>query len=491
MAADETAVAEPGSVGNRSRAGSGAGTGTGTGAGTGAGPVAWTNLVDGPAAARSRPRSPSLGQVVGRFVAANLLAVALLMAGSVWASQEAAQQEAIADARHTTDLIAALVVEPNLDERLVTGDPEAVTDLDTVLRDRLAAADVIRVKIWTPDGDIVYSDEPRLIGRNFPLGSDDLEALRDGVTGAELSDLSRPENQFERSSGRLLEVYRAIATPAGQPLLLETYSGYRDATARQADIWYRFAPISVAVLLALLAVQLPLASRMVSQVRATARERELLQARSLDASTEERRRIAGSLHDGIVQDVSASSLLLAGAADRLRESPPSGAPQEVAEVLSEASVALRESVGSLRSLLVEIYPANLERAGLVSALADLAARLRPRGIDVTISVPDQLDVPLETATLLFRTAQEALLNVVKHAHARRVEVTLSETPDALVLEVTDDGAGFDLPATLSRQRGGHLGLSLLADLAAGGGATLDMLTAPGAGTCLRLTVPRT
>ena len=204
-----------------------------------------------------------------------------------------------------------------------------------------------------------------------------------------------------------------------------------------------------------------------------------------------RRRIAGSLHDGIVQDVSASSLLLAGAADRLRESPPSGAPQEVAEVLSEASVALRESVGSLRSLLVEIYPANLERAGLVSALADLAARLRPRGIDVTISVPDQLDVPLETATLLFRTAQEALLNVVKHAHARRVEVTLSETPDALVLEVTDDGAGFDLPATLSRQRGGHLGLSLLADLAAGDGATLDMLTAPGAGTCLRLTVPRT
>ena len=471
-------MAEPGSVDSRSDAGSGAGS------------VVWTNLVDGPAAARSRPRSPSLGKVVGRFVAANLLAVALLMAGSVWASQEAAQQEAIADARHTTDLLATLLVEPNLDERLAVGNTEAIAALDTVLRDRLADADVIRVKIWTPEGDIVYSDEPRLIGRNYPLGSEDLEALSDRITGAELSDVSRPENQFERSFGRLLEVYRGIHTPAGEPLLLETYSSYQEATARQADIWYRFAPISVAVLLALLAVQLPLASRMVSQIRATARERELLQARALDASTEERRRIAGSLHDGIVQDVSASSLLLAGAADRLRESPPSGPPQEVAEVLTEASVALRESVGSLRSLLVEIYPANLERAGLVSALADLAARLRPRGIEVTISVPERLDVPLETATLLFRTAQEALLNVVKHAHARHVEVTLSETPDALVLEVTDDGAGFDLPAALSSQRGGHLGLTLLADLAAGDGATLDMLTAPGAGTCLRLTVPR-
>ena len=455
------------------------------------GPATWTNLVDGPAAARSRPRPPSLGRVVGRFVVANLVAVTLLMAGSVWASQEAAQNEAIADARHTTDLLATLLVVPNLQDGLTAGDPGAVAALDDVLRDRVAAADVIRVKIWTPDGDIVYSDQPRLIGENFPLGDDDLEALRDGVTRAELSDLSRPENQFERSAGRLLEVYRAIRTPGGQPLLLETYSAYKDATARQVDIWYKFAPISVAVLLALLAVQLPLARRMVSQLRATGREREQLQARALDASTEERRRIAGSLHDGIVQDVSASALLLAGAADRLRESPPSGPPEEVSAVLAEASVALRESVSSLRSLLVEIYPPNLDRAGLSSALADLAARLRPRGIDVRIDVPDRLHIPLETATLLFRSAQEALLNVVKHAGARHVEVTVREAPDdALVLEVTDDGSGFDLPATLSRPRGGHLGLGMLADLAAAGGATLDMLTAPGAGTRLRLTVPR-
>ncbi len=453
-------------------------------------PAEWTNLVDGPAAARSRPRPTSLGRVVGRFVAANLIAVALLMAGSVWASQEAAQNEAIADARHTTDLLATLLVVPNLDPGLVTSDPRAVAALDAVLQDRLAAADVIRVKIWTPAGDIVYSDDPRLIGLNYPLGNDDLQTLRDGVTRAELSDLSRPENQFERSFGRLLEVYRAIRAPDGQPLLLETYSSYQEATARQADIWYRFAPISVAVLLALLAVQLPLARRMVTQLRATGREREQLQARALDASTEERRRIAGSLHDGIVQDVSASALLLAGAAERLRESPPSGPPEEVAAVLAEASVALRESVGSLRSLLVEIYPPNLDRAGLSSALADLAARLRPRGIDVRIDVPDRLEIPLETATLLFRTAQEALLNVVKHAGAHNVEVTVSEAADALVLEVTDDGAGFDLPATMRTPRGGHLGLGVLADLAAAGDATLDMLTAPGAGTCLRLTVPR-
>ena len=144
-------------------------------------------------------------------------------------------------------------------------------------------------------------------------------------------------------------------------------------------------------------------------------------------------------------------------------------------MLGQASTALRESVGSLRSLLVEIYPPNLERAGLHSALADLAARLRPRGIDVRISVPDQLDLPLDTATLLFRTAQEALLNIVKHARARhRRGDRHASCPDALVLEITDDGVGFDLAATLSRPRSGHLGLSVLADLARPHGATLDV-----------------
>jgi signal transduction histidine kinase len=229
---------------------------------------------------------------------------------------------------------------------------------------------------------------------------------------------------------------------------------------------------------------------MVAQLRASQQERELLQARALDTSTEERRRIAGSLHDGIVQDVSASSLLVAGAADQLRERTADGSGREVVEVLDQAALALRESVGSLRSLLVEIYPANLERAGLSSALADLAARLRPRGIDVRISVPDRLDLPLESATLLFRTAQEALLNIAKHAGAHTVEVTVTELPERLVLEIGDDGVGFDLASALRRPRSGHLGLSVLTDLAVAGGGSLDVRTAVGAGTSMRLEVPR-
>jgi two-component system, NarL family, sensor kinase len=448
----------------------------------------WISLVDG-RAAPGRPRAPSVGRVVGRFVLANLIAVVLLLAGSVWASREAAKTESIADARHATDLIATLMIEPNVDERLVTVDPASVAAMDRVVRPRMASADVVRVKIWTPDGKVVYSDEPRLVGRHYSVSDDKVDALQDGVTRAELSDLGAPENVYERSFGELLEVYRRIEAPDGQRLVLEAYYTYEEATERQVDIWLKFAPISVVVLLTLLAMQLPLAHRMVAQLRTSQHERELLQARALDTSTEERRRIAGSLHDGIVQDVSASSLLVAGAADQLRDGATDPDARRVAEVLGQASAALRESVGSLRTLLVEIYPPNLERAGLESALADLAARLRPRGIDVRIDVPEALDLPLETATLLFRTAQESLLNIAKHARATTVEVTVTQHPDRLLLEITDDGVGFDLPMALRKPRVGHLGLSVLADLAAAHGASLDIGTATGAGTSLRLEVP--
>ncbi|MGY1680099.1 sensor histidine kinase [Geodermatophilus sp. SYSU D01176] len=450
----------------------------------------WVVLGDGGTAARARPASPSVGRVVRRFVLANLAAVVLLLAGGLWAGVEAAEDEALVDARRTTDLLADVLVQPLVDDRLLAGDPAAIAAVDAALRDGLAQTAVLRVKIWTPDGRVVYSDEARLIGSTYPFDDVDQQTLRDGVTRAAVSDLSRPENRFEPSGGRLLEVYGLIEGPTGEPLLLETYSVYEEATERRFEIWAQFAPISMIVLLTLVAVQLPLAWRMATQLRATQRERELLQARALDVSTEERRLIAGSLHDGIVQDVSASALLVARAADDLRAGPVDARDRQVVEVLGQAAGALRESVGSLRSLLVEIHPPTLEQAGLPGALADLAARLRPRGIDVDLTVAEDLEAGPGTAALLLSTVQEALRNVVKHARSRSVAVTVEQRPGRLVLQVSDDGVGFDVAAVVDRSRTGHLGLRLLADRAAAEGATLAVRTAPGAGTTLRLEVPR-
>ena len=452
------------------------------------GPLSFS-LVEGTGApARRRLGLPPVGHVVGRFVIANLVVVTLLFGGSVWATRQAATEEAIADARRATELLAALVVEPNLDSGLADGDPEAVAALDAALRGRLDAAAVSRLHVWREDGTIVYSDDARLIGERLPAG-EELPTVEEGTTRAAVTDGSRPEHQLDGTTGQVLEVYRQVRDPAGRVLLLETHSSYDEATARQVDIWWQFAPISLTVLLALLALQLPLASRMLAKVRAEQREREALQVRALESSDEERRRIAASLHDGIVQDVSAAALLVAGAADQLRDTSGRHSAQDVAAVLGEAAAALRGSAGSLRSLLVEIYPPNLQRAGLASALADLADRLRSRGIDVQVRVPDELELPLDAAALLFRVAQETLQNVAKHSGACSVEVTVTRLADSVALDVRDDGAGFDLGATLARSRGGHLGLDLLTDLAGAADAGLDIRTAPGEGTHVRLEVP--
>jgi two-component system NarL family sensor kinase len=439
----------------------------------------WVRLADGTGPAPARRPPPSARRVLARFVLGNIVTVALLMVGIVWASGRAAESESLAGARMTTDLLASVVVEPALPPDLATADQEALDAFDRKIRPAAVAVGLVRMKIWSPDGRIVYSDEPRLIGDRFPLGEEQTEALAGGPTASEVSDLDQRENRFERSPGRLVEVYRRIQTRDGQPLLFETYSSYENATSRQVSIFLTFAPISTTALLLLLLVQLPLADRMMRQLRDGEQERLELLARAADASSDERRRIAGSLHDGIVQDLAAASLIISGATEGRRVSDESA--------LKAAGRAVRDSVTALRSLLIEIYPPHLSKAGLPPALHNLVSRLLPYGVEAHVEVADDLEPPPDVAALVFRVAQEALINIARHARARHVTVAVRREDDGVELLIIDDGTGFDAPS--AHRESGHFGLRVLTDLAREAGATLDLATAPGAGTAVRLRVP--
>ncbi len=299
---------------------------------------------------------------------------------------------------------------------------------------------VVRVKLWTSTGRIVYSDEPQLVGAIYPLGADEQEALETGVSRADVSDLSAPENRFERSAGPLLEVYLPVHTPSGTPLLFETYSRYSSVKARTREVWLAFAPITFGSLLLLQIVQVPLAG---------------------------------------------ASFVLAGAADR---AGATGAA-ELSGPLDRAADGLRRSIRALRSLLVEIYPPNLRTAGLAAALSDLVAPLPSRGAEARLDLPAVVDLPEPVEALIFRVAQEAVRNVTTHAGARAVVVRLTVSATCAVLTVTDDGVGFDPAAVGARPASGHLGLTVLRDLAAHAGADLRLDSAPGQGTSVRLEVP--
>lgn len=173
---------------------------------------------------------------VAQFLAAGLVTLVVVVVATSALSRSAADEEAIADARSLTWVLAQSVAQPEIPTGLVDGDAAAIDRLDRTALDRLLVGDVLRVKLWDADGTVLYSDRTELIGAVYPLGDDELEVLAHGGTEAELSDLGRPENRFERAlGGDLLEVYTRIESPEGEPLLFEAYLGVDDIRQSRAD----------------------------------------------------------------------------------------------------------------------------------------------------------------------------------------------------------------------------------------------------------------
>ena len=411
-----------------------------------------------------------------RYVASALLAVVLVSLLGVWLFRRAGEAEAIRDAKDQTRIAAEGSVEPAVTDRLVRGDPKALAAVDRVVQERvlsdpLQRSSIARVKIWDSSGRIVYSDEPRLIGARYAMSAEDLAAFREQRVSAEVSDLSKPENRFERRFGRLLEVYLPIHTPSGAALRYETYYRSSFISARARRISRQFAPVMLGALALLVLIQLPLAWRLARRVQSGQDEREQLLRRAVEASDVERRRIARDLHDGVVQDLAAVSYSLTAAADE--------APQPYGDQLRTAAAETRHGLRQLRTLLVEIYPPELHRAGLEAALADLASASQARGIETALEVEPELGLGRETEGLFFRVAQEALRNVVKHAGARHVRIDVGRADGRARLSVVDDGRGFD-PATPPGRE--HFGVAMLAGLVRDAGGELSVESAPERGT---------
>jgi two-component system, NarL family, sensor kinase len=143
------------------------------------------------------------------------------------------------------------------------------------------------------------------------------------------------------------------------------------------------------------------------------------------------------------------------------------------------------TIKELRSLLVEIYPPDLHRTGLEAALADLTAAFESRGLKGSLDLPAEVSLPAEPEALIFRVAQEALRNTASHAHANNVAVRLRIADHEAIISVSDDGRGF-VPEAVT---GSHFGLRMLGDLARDAGGRLELISAPGACTTIRLAVP--
>jgi signal transduction histidine kinase len=144
----------------------------------------------------------------------------------------------------------------------------------------------------------------------------------------------------------------------------------------------------------------------------------------------------------------------------------------------------------LRTLLVDLYPAERRTDGLGASLEVLTRPLSERGVAVSVDVAIDEQLPQDTAEIVYRAAQEALRNVDRHAAARTASVRLRDDDGNLLLVVADDGRGMSADDLRARHAAGHMGLALLADGVAARGGALTIESEPGSGTSVRLSLPR-
>lgn len=405
----------------------------------------------------------------------NVVALVGVSAGVVAISWVIARNEAVRDAEVTAQAVARTIVAPLATEEFHDKNPKAMAMMDQVMEHRSRDGSISHIKVWADAGNghgtVLWSDEP-LAGQVFELEEEEYAVFGTNDTVSGITELAA-ENRLEHAEGRLVEVYTGLTDAAGAPLLLEIYVATGDLSTSTRALIAEFLPLPIIALIALSLATMPLAVKLAHRVdRGQGHQRRLL-VNAVWSSDRERRRIAQDLHDGVVQDLAGIGYSLDSEAQRL----PAG--EALRLHLEQLGDILRRDLASLRTMMADIYPPDLETKGLARAVRDLAVQPSlPPGL-VRVEIDDPLRPHAVTDRLAYRTIREALGNAVKHAQASSVLIRLGQDDTHLTFEVIDDGVGFD-PA--SGGPAGHLGLRLSSEMAADAGGSLHIESSAGAGT---------
>jgi signal transduction histidine kinase len=431
---------------------------------------------------RTTPATPSVvRQAVVRFVVCSLVALTVLVLGSVWASNRVAHHEAQRDAKVRGQGIARGVAAPLLTDGVRAGDPEATNLLAEAMTDRMREGTLSHVKIWEPDGTVIWADDPTIIGRRFELPGQ-IRRLFGSTEVSATSTAHTRDKGPERTTGPFNEVYVGMFDAEGLPIVFETGISHERLQVDQRAILGAILPLGIGALVLFQIVLLPLALSLARRAQRHEAERAKLLSWALMASDLERRRMAEEMHDVVLHKLAAVGYALPVLAD-------SGSgldPRTAKATVSRAESLLQEGMQSLRAVLADIYPPDLrDGADLRGALEDLAENAAQSSVTVTVDIPREVHMQTDAARLVYRIVREGVRNVLRHSQAQHAWVRVSAHGDVVDVRVEDDGRGVGADAMP-----GHLGIRLLSDTVQDLGGDLELRKREHGGSVLQATFPK-
>ena len=341
--------------------------------------------------------------------------------------------------------------------------------LAAVLNGKVLGQDVAAIKIWSPRGEIIYSDRPELIGRTYPLFAD-LRHAFNGELVAQLDDLDDDENAYERSLGmHLLEIYAPLRE-SGTNRIIAVAEFYEIRDELRAEVLgIRLQTYAVVGALAL--SMIGLLSRIMSRQKRTTLEKRVTELSRLLARNKELqcriqnapqrmaeinelflRRVSAELHDAPAQLIGFALLRL----DALRPVQKAQAPGPFSELETIRS-ALADSLDEIRNISAGLAAPEVEDLSLAEALRTAATRHSERtgtGVQCEIGdLPDTVDPSLKIC--LYRFAQEGLNNAFRHAEGNGQALCARCNDGLLEVEITDAG-----PTSSAKQTSTASGLGL-------------------------------
>jgi len=396
--------------------------------------------------------------------------------------------------------LQTLATSPNLT-------PSEIASLQHLLSDSPLATKVVSFRIWSTTGQVLYSPLAELIGRQFDMSGDRGAAAQGAVIG-DVSDLSDPENIYERQHwNHLIEIYLPVRE-VGSSRIIAVAELYQLPDELEAEVnrdrlitWGLVAAATFLAYLALVRVVRQGSETILHQEAELRRQVQELStlldqnarlsdrirhaaARSTALTELERRRIGSDLHDGPSQTLALAMLRLDAVEGHLDGQGQTGDAE-----LREVRGAMEAALTDMRGIAAGLRTPELEGASPTEIVLRAVAEHERWAVAPAIvrveGAPDT--APLATKIALYRILSEALSNALRHGRGAGVEVAMTlGSEDSLFVEVSDKGPGFD-PARKPGE--GHLGLAGMRERAELLGGRFELESAPGAGTRVRAYLP--